>query len=182
MADKLSADTSEDAAVAKLTKRDRSARYLRDRVVGDVVKMRDDGTLGLDVDYVEAIARVADRSGVRAFGYSHAWRRATAEDVARIDASGYVLNASCETVEDVAQALSAGFPATIASDSVEDGTMISGKRIVTCPAQSRDNVSCATCGLCAKPDRAAVVRFKIHGTARVKARASVAARETREGR
>jgi hypothetical protein len=42
----------------------------------------------------------------------------------------------------------------------------SGRRVVICPAVSREGVSCATCGLCAKPWRRSIVGFPAHGDMR----------------
>jgi hypothetical protein len=36
--------------------------------------------------------------------------------------------------------------------------------IIVCPAQTRDDVTCETCGLCARADRAVIVGFRAHGT------------------
>jgi hypothetical protein len=150
----------------------RQAQYLRDRVVGDVVAP--DG--GIDYGYIEDVAWAARDAGLIPFGYTHAWSRMDRDGVARIAAAGYTMNASCETEADVRRAVDLGMPATIVSDDLEEGAMIAGKRVVTCPAQTRDNVTCATCGLCAKSQRAALVRFLIHGTARRKAGRAVASR------
>lgn len=38
-----------------------------------------------------------------------------------------------------------------------------GRKIIGCPAQRRDDVSCATCGLCAVASRSVVVGFWAHG-------------------
>jgi hypothetical protein len=178
MAGKYAATVSRDDIRAKLARAPRSARFLRDRVVGDVVT--ESGTI--DHDYIEAIADLATEADLVPFGYTHAWRAMDREDVDRIADAGYVMNASCETREDIRTAIDLGMPVTIASDIVEDGetfTRPDGKtlRIVTCPAQTRENVTCADCGLCAKPERAAVVRFNIHGTARKRAAQTVANRE-----
>ena len=40
-----------------------------------------------------------------------------------------------------------------------------GRRVVVCPATQRDDVSCATCQLCAR-QRAAIVGFPAHGSRR----------------
>ena len=165
-----------DDVAATLRKASPTARFLRDRVVGDVVTVDASGVVTFDLQYVETIGELAADAGLRAFGYSHAWRRMSPADVAAVAASGYVLNASCETVGDVADAIALGLPATIANDDVAEGTIINDRRVVTCPAQTRDDVTCASCGLCARPERKSVVRFRIHGTARRKAAASVAAR------
>lgn len=163
---------------AKLSRAAKSARFLRDRVVGDV--MTDAGEI--DHDYIESIAGLANEFDLIPFGYTHAWRDFTRDDVARVKETGYVMNASCETRDDVRAAIDLGFPVTIASDLINDGetfTRPDGKdlRVVTCPAQTRENVTCASCGLCAKSERAAVVRFNIHGTARKSAANTVATLE-----
>lgn len=153
------------------------ARYLRDRVVGDVVTP--DGTL--DRDYVAGIAQLATENGLLAFGYTHAWRLFTLPDLTWLRRlTGYVMNASTETIGDVKTALLTGLPVTIVNDDIPEGTMIAGKRVVTCPAETRQNVTCASCGLCAKRDRTAIIRFTTHGTAVAKAQAAVAAAVQRE--
>lgn len=181
MARKFAATVTMGSLRDRLGKRDKSARFLRDRVVGDVIT---DGEI--DHGYIRSIASLAREFALIPFGYSHAWRRFTRADVDAIASTGYVMNASCETRADVREAIDLGMPVTIASDLVEDGetfTRPDGKtlRVVTCPAQTRENVTCASCGLCAKRDRAAIVRFLIHGTAKRGARNAVEARETGTG-
>jgi len=39
-----------------------------------------------------------------------------------------------------------------------------GRKIIVCPAQSRDDVTCKSCGLCARADRDAIIGFRAHGT------------------
>ena len=151
--------------VAVLQKARKAARFLRDRVVGDLL----DADGNIDYGYLRTVTEAAAEVGLRPFGYSHAWRQVDAAQVP----GGYTLNASCETPEQVWDAIDQGLDAVIANDRVEDGTMINGKRVVTCPAQTKDGVTCASCGLCAKKDRTAVVRFLLHGPAVRKARAAV---------
>lgn len=146
-----------------------TARYLRDRVIGDVIT----GQGTLDRDYVQAIAEVAKRLSLIAYGYTHAWTRFTSRDVRFIQRTGYVMNASCETVEDVEAAVGLGLLPTIVNDDLPEGAMIAGYRVVTCPAQTHEDVTCASCGLCAKTQRAALVRFRIHGTAKQRASQAV---------
>lgn len=136
-------------------------KYIRDRVVGDIVT-DPDGDARADVGYVLAVAEIGTRVGMVPYGYTHAYDMLTPADVEAINASGYVLNGSANSVDDVERILALGLPATIATDDVADGTMIAGKRVVQCPEQTGRVRSCADCGLCAKPDRAAIVRFSIH--------------------
>lgn len=178
MASKFAQTSTIQELRAKLAKAARGARFLRDRVVGDVLTPSGE----IDHEYIQTVAGLAIESDLIPFGYTHAWRRMSSEDAQRIAQTGYVMNASCETREDVRTAIDLGMPAVIASDIVEDGetfTRPDGKklRVVTCPAQTREGVTCASCGLCARKDRASVVRFNIHGTARKRAAATVSARE-----
>jgi hypothetical protein len=170
MAAKYAATVTLDSLRAKLSKRNPAARFMRDRVVGDVINP--DGTIAHG--YIRAIAIVAREASLIPFGYTHAWRRMTSDDVRTIADTGYVMNASCESREDVRHAVSLGMPTVIASDIVEDGETFTRPdgvtlRVVTCPAQTREDVTCASCGLCARADRRAVVRFNIHGTAKRRA-------------
>jgi hypothetical protein len=150
---------------------DAAARHLRDRVVGDVVT----ATGELDREYLAAIAEIATANELTPFGYTHAWRLFTAEDVAWLRALGYVMNASVETPAQAEQAAALGMLVTIVDDERPGETEIAGMRLVTCPAQTRDGITCATCGLCATPDRPTIVRFIPHGTAVQRARRAVAA-------
>lgn len=163
-------EISEADAIAKLQRAPRGARYMRDRVVGDVVAP--DGSF--DRPYVEAMARVADAVGLKVFGYTHAWGLMTPEDVTAVGESGYTMNASCETEEDITRAVLLGMPTVVTGDQWKEGAIVAGRRIVTCPAQTREEVNCASCGLCAKPARACTVRFLVHGTAKGQAQKSIA--------
>lgn len=170
LARKFSSTVTLDHANSVLSRRLKSARYLRDRVVGDLV----DASGKFDMGYVLAIAKLSAKHGLKVFGYTHAWRKLTKAQVKRISASGYVMNASCETVADVRQAISLGMPAVITNGKILEGAMIDDMRVITCPAQSRDNVTCATCGLCAKTDRKVIVRFMPHGPSRKRAERAIA--------
>ena len=39
-----------------------------------------------------------------------------------------------------------------------------GRLVVVCPAATSETVTCATCKLCARPDRRAIIGFPAHGT------------------
>lgn len=172
MAGKLAGDLDVEAATWKVRLgKDRAARYLRDRVVGDVVT--DAGTL--DRDYIEGIAAVALENKLVPFGYTHAWRTFTPDDVIFLRKNGYVMNASTETYADAQRAVDLGLPVVIVDDDTEEGATVAGRRLITCPAEVRDDVTCASCGLCAKPDRQVIVRFTTHGNVRKRAQQAIAA-------
>lgn len=156
----------------------KSAKYMRDRVVGDV--MTPDGKV--DTNYITGIAQVASDNGLIPFGYTHGWDRFGAKDVELLAEVGYVMNASTETLADAARAMKLGLPAVIVDDEIPDGTMVAGRRLITCPAETREGVTCSSCGLCAKPlkDRAFLIRFRPHGNVRKRAIAAIAGMNERQ--
>ncbi len=177
LATKHAGTVNVDEASAKVRRgKDQRAKYLRDRVVGDV--LTDAGKL--DRAYVRGIARIATDNDLIAFGYSHAWRQFTRADVTFLRRSGYVMNASTETHEGAARAVALGLPTVLVEDDAPEGTQVAGRRLVTCPAETRDYVSCASCGLCANPNRRVIIRFHTHGVASAKARRAVEAARERE--
>lgn len=160
MAKKYSRSYTHDEAVAVIA----GSPLFRDRVVGDLV----DSVGNIDYDYMNSIAAVCDEAAVPLFSYTHSW---PSIDRSRVP-DNYMLNASVESVNDASDAIDQGWDVCITSDDIVEGTIINGKRVVTCPAQTRENVTCASCKLCSKP-RTSIIRFLIHGIARNKARKAV---------
>lgn len=156
---KLAAPTlSVDDAAAKINGgKAKGARYLRDRVVGDIMQGERDAQT-VDIAYLESVQEVATLTDLIAYGYTHAWTQTTPEQMP----AGYVMNASTGTVEELEAAVRMGWATTIASDDVNDGDVIGGRRVITCPEQTGRVKDCASCGLCAKPNRAVTVRFLMH--------------------
>lgn len=174
LAHKFAQSLTIDRARQILVKRKANARYLRDRVVGDILTP----TGKVDWEYLAAISSVGRDAGLTVFGYTHAWQLLRKRDVARLAKLGYVMNASCETASQVSKAISLGMPAVITNGEILEGAMIDDMRVITCPAQVRDNVTCATCGLCAKTDRKVVIRFMPHGPSRKRAERAIAAAQS----
>lgn len=166
LADKYANEHNESSMTAVLSKARKAARIVRDRVVGDLLDT--DGNV--DYAYMRAIAAAARVNGLRVFGYTHV-------PLERLDLDSvpenYVLNISTETPDGAAAAIRAGFDAVMVNDDIAEGTMIEGKRIVTCPAQTREGITCATCGLCSKKNRKSIIRFLTHGAGKRKAAQAV---------
>jgi hypothetical protein len=117
---------------------------------------------------------VKANNGKRGFTYTH--KPLTPENAALIreaNESGFTVNLSgnnpahADTLADT----NAGPVVTVMpSDSAPVSFTPKGRRIVICPAQTRDNITCATCQLCARRDRSGViVGFLAHGTGHKKA-------------
>ena len=131
---------------------------VRANVCGDM--LTPDGTP--DLPYLSALSDVA--ASVPVFSYTHAWR-----DLSPDLAPGVTVNASCDTAADLSAAIAAGWP-TVVTDTGEGdsliGQTVAGRRVVQCPGQVRESVTCASCRLCARPNRAATVAFVVHGSGR----------------
>ena len=139
--------------------------------------------VGDSIDNVALGQIVAANTGKRGFTYTHKpicgdsdTARANAAAVDAANRGGFTINLSANTLSeaDTLAALSIG-PVVVVLDAIEgiraDTTTPDGRRVVTCPATYRDNVSCATCKLCAVRDRTTIVGFPAHGVSKKKAAA-----------
>ncbi len=140
---------------------------LRLNVSGDFLTDAGD----LDQEYVDVVnALVRARPDVRVIAYTHAWRT--------LDPSSFAfgVNASCETTADVAEARKKGW-GTVMVDGPE-GEIVAGTRVVRCPAEYRDDTTCASCMLCSRtPDLPTTVSFRTHGAGAHKASVAVSTRK-----
>lgn len=92
--------------------------------------------------------------------------------VAYANKNGFTINLSANNLEhaDKLKALDCGPVVTIVpEDYPKKGTTPAGHSVVTCPATYRDDVTCATCGICAVPTRKAIIAFPVHGSGKKKA-------------
>ena len=85
---------------------------------------------------------------------------------------GLHVNASCENIEQARSAIDNGINSVIVLpvDSIQKTIKAGDVRIVRCPAEYNDRITCSNCMLCAK-DRTAsrvVIGFTAHGTAKNK--------------
>jgi len=124
-------------------------------------------------------ALVTANSGKRGFTYTHKpvlgrdkIATVNRKAVKLANAGGFTVNLSANDLSD-ADALSSldiGPVVTILPiDSPEKLETPGGRRVVVCPAQTRENVTCATCKLCAVADRSVIIGFRAHGTSQKKA-------------
>jgi hypothetical protein len=128
----------------------------------------------LDVEKLAQLVKA--NNGRKGFTYTHKPLATQKERdaVQQANANGFTINLSgnspshADTLADLAIA-----PVTtvLPHDMLENTTTPKGRRIVICPAVTRDNVSCATCGLCQIADRGCIVGFPAHGIAKRKASA-----------
>lgn len=123
---------------------------------------------------------VAASKGKRGFTYTHhnvlqdADNRQTVADAV---ADGFVINLSGNNLAHADALYDLGIAPVVVVvpiDQTSNTVTPKGRKVVICPATQRDDVTCASCGLCARL-RDAIVGFPAHGAGKRKAEAAMAA-------
>jgi hypothetical protein len=135
----------------------------RHNVAGDLPGNGDE----IDADALHKIAR-ANR-GRRGFTYTH--KPATADNLAAIrdaTAAGFTINLSADNVAAADRLARHGLPVVVVipADAAKVSRTPRGRKVVLCPAESSDRVTCANCGLCANASRPYLIGFKPKGAKR----------------
>jgi undecaprenyl pyrophosphate synthase len=161
---------SPSEAQAVIDRSARSARYLRDRVVGEPSSNGEE----VDMEYLRSVAKLATDNNLVPFGYTHMWRRFAPQQQEELQRLNYVMNASVESIADAEEAVRRGWRVFLVNDDVPNNTKIAGRVFRQCPEQTH-GLTCAQCGLCARQGRRVEIVERVHGTARQKARESIRA-------
>ena len=150
-----------------------AGRALRLNVSGDLP------ATGPNISRRYARALAAAVRHLKAWTYSHHKLTPSNLQILRfLNRQGLTVNASTETEAAADAAVAAGLPAVLTVDSAETRAQWStaaGNRVIVCPAQQRDGVTCSDCFLCQKRGRRVVVAFLAHGSGKRKAQAALAA-------
>ena len=107
--------------------------------------------------------------GRRGFTYTH--KPATRDNLAAIreaHALGFTINLSADNAAAADRLARHNLPVVVVIPANADKVSRTprGRKIVLCPAESSDRVTCATCGLCAVADRSYFIGFKPKGIRR----------------
>lgn len=105
-------------------------------------------------------------TGKRGFTYTHK-KSADAITWARHATDwGFTVNLSADDAGEADTLADTGLPVTaiVPIDCPEKTFTPAGRTIIVCPAQTRDEITCADCGLCARADRRVIIGFRAHGT------------------
>lgn len=125
----------------------------------------------LDGEKVWALARAND--GKRGFTYTHYDPRDgfNGQVISEANRRGFTVNLSANDLthaDTLADTNTGPVVVVLPADATQNTMTPAGRKVVVCPATIRDDVSCATCGLCARL-RDAIVGFPAHGTGKKKA-------------
>ena len=121
---------------------------------------------GENVDPVALGEIVRANIGRRGFTYTHKKSPEAVHWAGHATAWGFTVNLSADDAGEADTLAETGLPvcAIVPMDTPEKTETPAGRTIIVCPAQSREDVSCATCGLCARADRRVIIGFRAHGT------------------
>jgi hypothetical protein len=132
------------------------------------------------IDHPALRQLVAANTGKRGFTYTHKPMHVAANRVSVKHANehGFTVNLSADTLAEADELAALNIaPVVVVLDAKEgerhDVTTPEGRKVATCPATYRDNVTCASCQLCQRRDRKVIVGFPAHGSGK-KAAAAVA--------
>lgn len=96
--------------------------------------------------------------------------------VKRANDGGFTVNLSANNIEQADQykALNIAPVVVVVAEDCNKVTFTpNNNKIVVCPAQTSDKVTCSSCGLCQKQDRDYIIGFRVHGTYTKKAKLSL---------
>lgn len=124
-----------------------------------------------NIDYKKLRQLIVANKGRKGYTYSHHvlndHNRVCIENA---NMMGFTVNASTESVEAADKVMTEyGIPAVAVVHSSKTDRFYkteSGRKVITCPASIHENVTCATCGLCAVANREYIIAFPAHGTAK----------------
>lgn len=108
--------------------------------------------------------------GRKGFTYTHKpMTPENAQAVKHANENGFTVNLSANNLRhaDELKALNVGpVVVVVPSDQTKNSVTPNGHKVVICPATYRDNVTCASCGLCQVANRSAIVGFPAHGNSK----------------
>lgn len=104
--------------------------------------------------------------GRRGFTYTHKKSAEAIDWAGHATRWGFTVNLSADDAGEADILAETGLPvcAIVPSDTPEKTQTPEGRTIIICPAQTRNNVTCESCGLCARADRTVIIGFRAHGT------------------
>ena len=118
----------------------------------------------VDRDALRELTRA--NKGKRGFTYSHKKSPAAVRAIREANRAGFTVNLSADNAgeADKLAKLAAGpVVCVVPIDCPEKTETPEGRKIIVCPAQSREGITCESCGLCARVDREAIIGFRAHG-------------------
>jgi hypothetical protein len=120
---------------------------------------------------VPALARLVKANrGRRGFTYTHKdiGQPRNLAAIRAANAAGFTVNLSADNAAHADTLADSGLPVVVVipADSKKVTQTPCGRKIVQCPAENTDRVTCANCGICYRADRDYLIGFKPKGRKR----------------
>lgn len=117
------------------------------------------------------ISKAAEGWKAPVWSYTHAWKTVARENWGKVS-----VLASVDKAEDLSLAFERGYaPAIVVDKHPENGKAYlreDGVKVIPCPAQTREDVTCVKCGLCMNANKLhgmkAAISFAAHGVSKRK--------------
>ena len=128
---------------------------------------------GTRMDTARLTELVAANVGRRGFTFTHRHRsRQAMAQIRWANRAGFTINASADSLEEADRLADyeIGPVAVVVPSTTSDRGLRTpaGRKVVVCPAQTKADLTCATCRLCAIPSKKAIVAFRSHGQSRAR--------------
>jgi len=119
---------------------------------------------GDTLDRVALDKLIRANRGRRGFTYTH--KLSDTDAIRDAINRGFVVNVSADSIELADYYYGQDLPVTVVvpREAPEITFTPQAVRIVVCPAQTRQDVTCQSCGLCAVASRRVIVGFRAHGS------------------
>jgi len=128
-----------------------------------------------EIDPVSLANLVKANKGKKGFGYTHypvlneqdKCAAANRKAIRSANRNGFTINLSANNLNHADQLANLDIGpvcSIVAQDSPESFQTNAGNRVIVCPAQTRDDITCAKCKLCAQSNRKVIIGFKAHGS------------------
>jgi hypothetical protein len=134
--------------------------------------------LGNKIDKVKIQSLVSANNAAQALGFTYTHKPVLGRDpiakenkviIKNANKAGFTINLSADNLKQADQLMKLKIApvVTLLPEDYEDKSITpAGNTVIVCPAQTRENVSCSTCKLCANVNRSVIIGFKAHGTAK----------------
>lgn len=112
------------------------------------------------------LAKTVQKKKLKAWAYTHkTLNESNVKKIKKANEMGFCINASADSLYEADEAMDAGLPTVVVLPSDAHNTLLTskGRKVVVCPAQTKEGKTCSDCMLCAKTDRKFAIGFKAHG-------------------
>ena len=152
--------------------------FIRALPMGTLFRHNQAGDLPGEGEKIDGVALrkiTKANTGKRGFTYTHKYnKRGNLKLIKAANNGGFTINLSANNPAHADKLADTGAgPVVCVLDqaTTKNTTTPAGRKIVVCPATVRDDVTCSTCGLCARAKRSIIIGFPAHGTTKKKASA-----------